>query len=625
MEVGTTLKTDLPAVEAAVPGSVQAALRRAGVIPDWNVGLNSRLCEWVEHRHWEYIVEIPEGFFETNSQTEQGQEIWLVAEGLDHRGWIMVDNQEVGEFCGMLQPHRFALSKYLGDGKRHCLGLVFDKPPTEQGQIGYTSWSRYFKPRFNYGWDWCPRFVPIGIWDDLYFHVGTNDLQVERVRAELSPDNATGRLSVIAGSSTKELTFCLRREGKIAWQTRAAKPAGRGEFSFDGIPVEAWWPNRMGGQPLYELEVSSGEETAKYTLGFKRIEWRACEDAADDAREWICVVNGRPVFLQGVNWTPIRTDYASVTEDDYRKYLSLYKDMGCNLLRVWGGAFLEKECFYRLCDEMGLMIWQEFPLSSSGIDNWAPEEPEVIERLCDIARSYIRRRGHHACKLLWCGGNELQHAPGKKTGDGVPLDFDHPCLRELKKVVEQEDPGVRMLPTSSSGPVFYARPENFGKGIHHDVHGPWVMDGTLEEWQTYWRADDSLFRSEVGLTGATDLAVTEKYRGTCAYWPPHESNPYWSHVNSWWVQYDRFKDEVEGLPEPRRSERFVALSQALQAQGLAIAARSCKRRFPRCGGFLLWMGHDAFPCLSNTAVIDFDGNPKPAYHALREEFLNTAK
>ena len=109
------------------------------------------------------------------------------------------------------------------------------------------------------------------------------------------------------------------------------------------------------------------------------------------------------------------------------------------------------------------------------------------------------------------------------------------------------------------------------------------MDGTLEEWQAYWRADDSLLRSEVGLTGATDLAVIEKYRGTCAYWPPHESNPYWSHVNSWWVQYDRFKDEVEGLPEPRRSERFVALSQSLQGEiyDAKLTPETSPRRFAK--------------------------------------------
>jgi beta-mannosidase len=615
MELGTTLKTDLPALKVTIPGSVQAGLKQGGILPDWNVGTQSRECEWVEHRHWEFMTEIPEGFF------APGKEIRLIAEGLDHHGWLLVDNKEIKEFCGTLTPHTFDLSAVLGDGKRHYLSLVFDAPPAEQGQIGYTSLSRHFKPRFNYSWDWCPRFVPIGIWDNLYFQVGTKVLEVERVRSELDEDNTTGQLKIILAGQCNEVTFRLSHQGQVVWEKQETVEADRQEFSYEDIPVEPWWPNGMGRQTLYDLEIVTREGVAaKYSLGFKRIVWQACEGAASEAIPWICVVNGKPVFLQGINWTPIRMDFAGVSEADYQHRIDLYREMGCNLLRVWGGAFLEKEWFYRLCDEAGLLVWQEFPLSSSGIDNWAPEDPTTIEHICEIARSYIRRRGHHVCKLLWCGGNELQHAEGKKTGDGIPLDFSHPCLRALKQVVEEEDPGVRIVPTSSSGPCFYANAKNFGKGIHHDVHGPWIMEGSLEEWKDYWRRDDALFRSEVGLTGTSCAELIKRYSGTCNFWPPNEENPYWCHANSWWIQYDRFKDQLQGLNEQEGLSRLVTLSQDLQARGLAIAAKSCKDRFPRCGGFIIWMGHDAFPCPSNTSIIDFEGNPKPAYHALKEVF-----
>ena len=120
------------------------------------------------------------------------------------------------------------------------------------------------------------------------------------------------------------------------------------------------------------------------------------------------MVNDAPVFLQGVNWTPIRTTFADVSRADYHLRLSRYREMGCNLIRVWGGAFLEKSCFYELCDEYGLLVWQELPLSSSGLNNAPPEDAQSVAVLQTIALSYIQRRQHHVSLLLWCGGNELE-------------------------------------------------------------------------------------------------------------------------------------------------------------------------------------------------------------------------
>ena len=188
-EAGHAIKPDVPAVPAQVPGSVQRALRDAGILPDWNVGVNSRLCEWVEHRHWIYETRMPAG------AVPPGEEAWLVAEGLDHSGWILVDDQEVARFQGSLVPHRIALGAALSDGNPHYLDIVFEEPPREQGQAGYTSRSRHFKSRYNYSWDWCPRLVPVGVWDGVRIESGpAAAFEVERVRSGLNEDNATGRI-----------------------------------------------------------------------------------------------------------------------------------------------------------------------------------------------------------------------------------------------------------------------------------------------------------------------------------------------------------------------------------------------------------------------------------------------
>ena len=150
-----------PEIPTQIPGSVQDDLLRAGLLPDWNAGLNAPLCEWVEHRHWEYrcALEVPAEW--------TGQRIILRAEALDYVGHILVDGKVVASFEGMLMPHEFDLTQALKPGARQHLSILFEEAPHEQGQIGYTSRSHFFKSRYAYGWDWCPRMVPLGIWDKL--------------------------------------------------------------------------------------------------------------------------------------------------------------------------------------------------------------------------------------------------------------------------------------------------------------------------------------------------------------------------------------------------------------------------------------------------------------------------
>jgi beta-mannosidase len=282
---------------------------------------------------------------------------------------------------------------------------------------------------------------------------------------------------------------------------------------------------------------------------------------------------------------------------------------------------LESHAFYRACDEMGLLVWQEFPLSSSGLDNWPPEDPDAVEQMAAIVESYVVRRCHHASLLLWCGGNELQGGPdGEKAGVGRPIDETHPMIARMAEVVATRDPGRRFLPTSSSGPRFDADPAEFGHGVHHDVHGPWSLPGgTLESARRYWEQDDSLFRSEVGAPGAGPEDLIEEYSGGLPTMPASAENPLWRR-SSWWIEWDEFLASCgSDAGDPSLSE-FVAWSASRQARALELAARSVKRRFPRAGGFIVWMGHDSFPCTANTAVLDFYGRMKPAARALAEVF-----
>jgi len=253
------------------------------------------------------------------------------------------------------------------------------------------------------------------------------------------------------------------------------------------------------------------------------------------------------------------------------------------------------------------------------VDNWPPEDEQSVADLAEIARSYIVRRQHHVSLLLWCGGNELLGGlDGGKVGAERSVDRTHPVIGRLEDVTKELDPTRRFHPTSPSGPICILREEDYGKGLHWDMHGPWKPEGRLSEgWANLWRKDDAYLHSEIGAPGASSAQIIRRYRGELPEFPASRENPLWRRT-AWWIEWETCVAELGR--EPANLEEYVAWSQERQRAALAMAARACKERFPRCGGFILWMGHDCFPCTANTSILDFDGEPKPAAKALAEVF-----
>lgn len=599
---------------AKFPGSVQYSLRAAGLLPDWNVGLNAQNCEWVENRQWMYETVLPDRWIDRQLDCR------LSCLGLDYSGTVFLNGQAVATFCGTHIPHTFDLTPYLVD-THNILRIVFDLPPRWLGQFGYTSKMTEWKVRFNYTWDWIPRLVQIGIWDCVTLAV-TDGQEINEFRcvgdAQVSEGTGVLRVAGRVSSSKDAVVRIALLEGDVIIHEEQ-KPAAQFNTEgmlWQGLPVKLWWPNLEGEQPLYTVQCRlldpTGREhdTASQQVGFRNITWTPCEGAPETADPWICVVNGRSVFLQGVNFPPVLPNFADVTKEDYRKRLQLYRDLGVNALRINACGFLEKECFYELCDEMGLLVWQEFPLTSSGVDNIPPADEKSIQAVSEIARSFISRRQNHPALLLWSGGNELIDQEWR------PIGTSHQMLSALERIVKEEDPTRRFIPASPSGPRTSANPDDFGHGVHWDVHGPWNLESDMESWAQYWQADDALFRSEIGSPGAAPVEIIRAFLGDCQEMPVSAANPYWRRPVAWWVEDVRFEAE-HGRP-PDSVEEYVAWSQQRQAEALVIAVKACKDRFPRCGGALLWCGHDCFPCATNTSIIDFNGDPKPAALALAE-------
>jgi len=620
---------DVGPVPAAVPGSVRGALLAAGLAADPMRGEQSRLSEWIEHRHWSFSRALPAEAREWLQQHPLDR-VLLDCPGLDFAGTVLIDETVIGEFSGSFTPHRFDLTDAVRAGGAEVT-ILFTRVPDGLGQNGWTSRIRDWKPRFYYGWDWTPRIVQTAVTDQVAVLLGPagGDLGGIRLHAEYDLSTARGAVRVDSSACALDGTESLEVEVRdpegrgvastIVMASAASAPQGAGI----SVPIDSpapWHVRPQGEQALYgvtlTLRAADGAVlgTVRHRVGFRSIEWLPTLDAPADADAWLCRVNGAEVFLAGVNWVPIRPDFADVPDEDYRARLTAYRDLGVTLIRVWGGAGLERPLFYDLCDELGLLVWQELPLSSSGLDNEPPSDAAFAAEFAAIAESYSERLAHHPCLVMWGGGNELTRVT-QPAVPGTPLTIEHPALAAAGAALATADPGRRYVATSPTGPRFEADAREFGQGLHHDVHGPWEFTGSTAEWRAYWQNDDAVMRSEVGVAGASGIDLLDHF--DLRHAPSRgELRQRWTHSSGWWL--NRFDAADPDQP----IEEWVAESARRQAELLGIAARATLERFPRCAGFVVWLGHDSFPCAVSLSLLDWWGRPKPAAHAIAEVFAD---
>lgn len=620
METDTAIPACIQPIPATVPGAVQLDLMKAGLLDDPFIGADSLKGEWVNLREWTLCktFRVPASF--------RGKRCVLHFEGLDFCGHIQLNNQKIREFSGMFEPVDIDVTDLLCYDGENLLRVLFHFSPEVDGQYGFTSKMTEIKSRFNYVWDWCPRIVPVGIWDDVclycYEHCDILDFYPKAVPTAENAGRIDAQLSLSCrtqGSYTVRCTLQDNGHSIAALEKSFELSEGDNQlsFSFDAKPISLWWPNKAGDQKLYtvctEIYTHDGVlcQSAQKTVGFRSVKWVRNPDSPASALPYTMQINGKNIFLTGVNWVPYTPFYGAMEKGGYQKYLKRFRDMNCNIIRVWGGAILEKEAFYEVCDQYGLLVWQEFHQSSSGIDNCPSSDPALLQKLERISARCIRARRSHASHAIWCGGNELMYA------NGTPVNDTHVNIQMLQKLVEQLDPDACFLPCSASGPTFCAAQEEFGQGIHHENHGPWNYLGPKAQYE-YYNQDDSLLRSESGTPAVNRLETLEKVKGDFELWPPDLSNFFWLHHGAWWIPrplmtefFGEWSDTQQDL------ETFIALSQYIQFESLRYAASSMLRRWPNASGYLIWAGNEPYPNSCNCNVVEQDGTPKRGYYALQ--------
>lgn len=624
MEIGSELLGITDWMPASVPGGVHRDLYAAGWIDHPYKDLNSLNCEWVENRWWVYrtVLEVPE---------DRGSAIELVCKGLDYEAIVLLDGQRLGEHANMYVPAVFDVTEALRAKNTAELRIVLRHSPDEMGQIGKTSETFTQKSRFNYKWDFSTRLVNIGIWDEVCLRVhdkyslgeiglftdveeGRGRIEVRATVRRCEPEGKDGA-SERAGFSGCVLEIeAAAPSGERIGAARVPAGEENGHIRIEVPRPELWFPNGYGAQPLYAVSVrlldSAGRilDERRHRTGIRRLEYRRNEGAPEDSLPYTFVVNGVPVYIQGANLTPLDHVYGSVEPERYAWMAEAAARANMNMLRIWGGGLIEKEMLYELCDRLGLLVWQEFIQSSSGIDNEPSRKPQFLAALAQTAEHALKTRRNHVSLAVWSGGNELMSEPNR------PSTYEDPNLDMLRTLVRRHDPGRLFLPTSASGPVQYITRQ---KGVSHDVHGHWKYEGNPAHYSLYGEADH-LFHSEFGVDGVSSPRSLRKFLSADRLKPVSmRDDPVWRHHGEWWDTYDR---DTEMFGEFRDLTEFSRASQWMQAEGLRFILEANRRRQFENSGSLVWQLNEPWPNASCTNLIDYYLEPKMAYYWVKNAF-----
>lgn len=611
-EVGFSSASDtVPSrfVPASVPGAVQLDWARAeGWPPYWQANEPARYA-WMEDVFWLYRARLP------CAQVQPDETLVLVLGGVDYAFEVRIDGVRVHAQEGMFTPVELALGTTVADGTQLEV-LVYPAPKYPQAHRPRAQASRSCKPAVSYGWDWHPRLIPLGIWEDTYLEVRAAAHPVRTAvtyTLNQSLTEARALLDVVLAAPLPGGTIEWAIEdpaGEQVGSWRSSADAGEAHFEAVLAQPRLWWPNGQGEPALYasRVRVVAGDgrvldEGAK-RIGFRRVRLVMNEGAWDEPRRFpksrsapplTLEVNGRGIFAKGTNWVNPEIFPGLITSETYRPLLEMAHDAHMNLLRVWGGGIINKESFFEQCDALGLMVWQEFPLAC----NDYADDPHYLQVLDRESRSIIRRLREHPSLVLWCGGNELFNAWSGMTDQ-------HKALRLLNANCLALDPDTPYLATS---PVM---------GVGHGDYR-FRDEGGREVFQMFTEGQHTAY-TEFGVPGPSSAEVIRSFTPEEEVWPPrpgttweiHHAFAAWAPAESW-----LFPSVIaDYFGQPDSLDELVTWGQLLQAEGYLCLYEEARRQWPRASMALNWCYNEPWPAAANNSLVTWPAGAKPAYHAV---------
>ncbi|QSF45701.1 beta-mannosidase [Paenibacillus tianjinensis] len=636
----------LPAV---VPGTVHTDLLRNGLISQPFYGKNEHELQWIDKKDWEYRTKLQlDGDWQSLAVTE------LNFAGLDTYADVYVNNVHALSADNMFRAWTVDVKGLLRTGDNEILvkfrsvvsedlpkleQLGYDLPaPNDQSELGGLEEKRISvfarKAPYHYGWDWGPRFLTSGIWREAVL-TGRNAPAIADVYIRQDViKKEEARLTAIVEVNAPEVwegTLRIIADGQ-EWTQAVALAAGIQTVELELVinHPRLWWCNGLGAPELTSfqaelLQNGTVQSTAEVTTGLREIKLIRKPDAKGASFQF--ELNGVPVFAKGANHIPNDSFITEVTGDRYRHEIASAVESNMNMLRVWGGGFYEEKEFYRLCDEYGLLVWQDFMFACS----MYPGDEAFLESVRKEAEYNVKRLRNHPCIALWCGNNEIDSAwahfeenmgwgwkekLSSEIRDTLWAAYEEIFHRILPEAVAAYHPGVDYWPSSPlrerTNTIDQHSTRVTGEG---DVHYWGVWHG-IEPFENY-NVKVGRFMSEYGFQSFPELKSVLSYAEEADM--ELESEVMLAHQKNGRgnLLIKEYMDIY--LPEPKDFRSFLYMSQILQAEAMRVAIESHRRNKPYCMGTLYWQMNDCWP-VASWAGMDYYGRWKALQYTARKSF-----
>jgi beta-mannosidase len=618
---------------ATVPGDVHLDLLANKRIPDPFFRDNEAKLQWIDEASWEYELN-----FEVPAAMAGRANVDLVFDGLDAAAEVYLNDAKVLDADNMFRVWRVPVKDHLHAGK-NVLRVVFPSPNKAAEKVAATDpWQpktktaakTYIrKAAYEYGWDWGPTFVTSGIWRPVRieawdkvriadFAIRQRDVskEVAHIDAEVEVESS--------GAGPANVSVSFNDAGKPAvLTTKANLHAGRNVID---VPVEIrqpklWFPAGYGDQALYEFTATVSPGSAKADERKAKVGLRSIVlDRHPDkwGRSFQLVVNGIPVFAKGADVIPFDSFPNRVTTADYRRILESARDANMNMIRHWGGGYYETDEFYSICDELGIMVWQDFMFGN----DWQPGTYAFKLNIEAEAEDQVRRLRNHPSIVVWSGNNETEVALNWGDRAKLPLETKWQMWQDyltefsgiLSRVVARLDAETPYWPSSPSAD-YEETTANYLPGYQSgDAHIWDVWHGRVP-FATY-ETHHARFVTEYGFQSFPEMRTIE------AFTDPEDRKNIFTPVmlvhqknnegNS--IIHDYL---LKDYPEPKDFPSFLYVSQVLQAEGIKIGAEHFRRSMPETMGSIFWQLNDCWP-VASWSSIDYYGRWKALqYYARR--------
>jgi beta-mannosidase len=614
---------------ATVPGDVHLDLLANKKIPDPFFRDNEARLQWIENESWEYRLN-----FDVTPALLARSNVDLVFDGLDSAAQVFVNGVQVLNADNMFRIWRVPVKGHLHPGK-NLLRVVFPSPIKAADAVAAldpwqprtkTEAKTYVrKAAYEYGWDWGPRFVTSGIWRpvrvEAWDKVRIADFAIRQrdVSKDVAHANAEVEVEASIAGTAKVGVQYINNGRPVTLNTTATLHVGTNVID---LPVEIlkpklWYPAGYGDQPLYEFtaQVGVGAQTAeekKVKAGLRSI---VLDRHLDQwGRSFQLIVNGIPVFAKGADVIPFDSFPNRVTTADYRRILQSARDANMNMIRHWGGGYYETDEFYSICDELGIMVWQDFMFGN----DWQPGTYDFKLNIEAEADDQVRRLRNHPSIVVWCGNNETEVAFGWKGRDALPADVRLQMWQDyltefsgiLPRVVARLDSETPYWPSSPSSD-YEALSDHYQSGDAH-IWDVWHGRVPFSTYETH----HARFVTEYGFQSFPEMKTidefTEPEDRTGIFTPAmlaHQKNDEGNAI----IHDYLLKD----YSEPKDFASFLYVSQVLQAEGIKIGAEHFRRSRPETMGSIFWQLNDCWP-VASWSSIDYYGRWKALqYYARR--------